>query len=54
MKLLRNVNAHTFPELLAVRFNSRFLQGFAGFVIFLFMPIYAAAVLKGGADFILV
>jgi SSS family solute:Na+ symporter len=51
-KMGHNLDAHTFPELLALRFNSRFIQGFAGFIIFLFMPIYAAAVLKGGADFI--
>jgi SSS family solute:Na+ symporter len=51
-KIGHNVNAHTFPELLGIRFNSRFLQGFAGAIIFLFMPIYAAAVIKGGADFI--
>jgi solute:Na+ symporter, SSS family len=51
-KMGHNLNAHTFPELLALRFNSRFLQGLAGGIIFLFMPIYAAAVLKGGADFI--
>ncbi len=47
-----NLDAHTFPELLGNRFNSKFIQGFAGVVIFLFMPIYTAAVLKGGADFI--
>jgi SSS family solute:Na+ symporter len=47
-----NLDAHTFPELLGRRFGSRFIQGFAGIVIFLFMPIYAAAVLKGGADFL--
>ncbi len=51
-KMGRNIDAHTFPELLANRFNSRFIQGFAGMIIFLFMPIYAAAVLKGGSDFI--
>ena len=51
-KMGHNLNAHTFPELLSLRFNSRFIQGFAGIVIFLFMPIYAAAVLKGGSDFI--
>lgn len=51
-KMGHNLNAHTFPELLAKRFNSKFIQGFAGMVIFLFMPIYAAAVLKGGADYI--
>lgn len=51
-KIGHNIDAHTFPELLGVRYNSKFIQGFAGIVIFLFMPIYAAAVIKGGADFI--
>ena len=51
-KMGHNLDAHTFPELLGNRFNSKFMQGFAGMVIFLFMPIYAAAVLKGGSDFI--
>jgi len=51
-KMGHNLDAHTFPELLGNRFNSKFLQGFAGAIIFLFMPLYAAAVLKGGADFI--
>ncbi|HMK33830.1 MAG TPA: sodium:solute symporter family protein [Desulfomonilaceae bacterium] len=39
------LDAHTFPELLGRRYKSRFLQGFAGLVIFLFLPIYAGAVL---------
>jgi len=47
-----NLDAHTFPELLGLRYNSKFMQGFAGIIIFLFMPIYAASVLKGGVDFI--
>ena len=47
-----NLNAHTFPELLGLRYESKFMQGFAGVIIFLFMPIYSAAVLKGGVDFI--
>jgi solute:Na+ symporter, SSS family len=47
-----NLDSHTFPEFLGQRFGSKFIQGFAGIVIFLFMPIYAAAVLKGGVDFI--
>jgi SSS family solute:Na+ symporter len=46
------LGAHTFSELLGRRFNSRFIQGFAGLVIFLFMPLYAAAVMIGGARFI--
>jgi solute:Na+ symporter, SSS family len=49
-KMGHNIDAHTFPELLGVRFQSRFIQGFVGLIIFLFMPIYAAAVLKGGSD----
>lgn len=51
-KMGHNLDAHTFPELLGNRFQSKFIQGFAGIIIFLFMPIYAAAVLKGGTDFI--
>ncbi len=41
------LDAHTFPELLGERYRSRFVQGFAGVVIFLFIPVYAAAVLIG-------
>ncbi|RJX33838.1 MAG: sodium:solute symporter family protein [Desulfarculus sp.] len=41
------LDAHTFPELLGQRFQSRFVQGFSGAVIFLFIPVYAAAVLIG-------
>ena len=43
----RNLDAHTFPELLGKRFNSRFIQKFAGLVIFIFMPVYTAAVMIG-------
>ena len=39
------LDAHTFPELIGRRYRSRFLQGFAGLVIFFFLPIYAGAVL---------
>jgi SSS family solute:Na+ symporter len=46
------LNAHTFPEVLGERYQSRFIQGFAGLVIFAFIPIYAAAVLIGIARFI--
>ncbi len=46
------LDAHTFPELLANRFDSKFIQIFAGLVIFLFIPLYAAAVLIGGCAFI--
>jgi solute:Na+ symporter, SSS family len=51
-KMGHNLDAHTFPELLGVRFKSKFIQGFSAAVIFLFMPIYAAAVLKGGVGFL--
>lgn len=43
----RNLDAHTFPELLGKRYNSKFIQKFAGLIIFIFMPIYAAAVMIG-------
>ncbi|MHC4525028.1 MAG: sodium:solute symporter family protein [Planctomycetota bacterium] len=48
------LDAHTFPEFLARRFESKFLQIFSGLVIFLFIPLYAAAVLIGGSQFIAV
>ncbi|MBP8260266.1 MAG: sodium:solute symporter family protein [Verrucomicrobia bacterium] len=46
------LDAHTFPELLGRRYQSRFIQVFAGLVIVLFMPLYGAAVLIGGTEFI--
>lgn len=45
------LDAHTFPELLGRRFQSRAIQMLAGLLIFLFMPLYAAAVLTGGSVF---
>lgn len=47
-----HLDAHTFPELMGRRYQSRFLQGAAGFIIFVFMPLYAAAVLIGAAKYI--
>ncbi|MHB1375974.1 MAG: sodium:solute symporter family protein [Candidatus Humimicrobiaceae bacterium] len=47
-----NLDAHTFPELLGKRYNSRAIQRIGGIVIFLFMPLYAGAVLIGAARFI--
>lgn len=47
-----NLNAHTFPEFLGKRFESKSLQGVAGLIIFIAMPLYAAVVLMGGAQFI--
>lgn len=46
------LDAHTFPELLGRRFQSRFLQVFSALVIAGFMPLYGAAVLIGGSEFI--
>src|SRR5512140_1232351 len=43
------LDAHTFPELLGRRYNSRFIQGTAGLIVALLMPLYAAAVMIGGA-----
>ena len=51
-KIGHNLDAHTFPELLGKRYQSRFVQGFGGLVIFLFMPLYSAAVLIGAARFL--
>ena len=47
-----NLDAHTFPELLGRRLDSRFVQVFTGIIIFLFMPLYAAAVLIGASRII--
>jgi solute:Na+ symporter, SSS family len=47
-----NLDAHTFPELLGKRYNSKFIQKFIGLIIFIFMPLYAAAVMIGAAQFI--
>jgi solute:Na+ symporter, SSS family len=51
-KMGKALDAHTFPELLGRRYGSRFIQGFSGLVILLFMPIYTAAILIGIARFI--
>ncbi len=50
-KMGHNLDAHTFPELLGRRFDSEFLQSAGGLLIFLSMPLYAAAVIIGGAQF---
>ncbi len=47
-----NMNAHTFPEFLGLRYQSTFLQGIVGLLIFIAMPLYASVVLMGGAHFI--
>jgi len=51
-KVGHTLDAHTFPEFLGRRYQSKFIQVFAGLVIFLFMPLYTAAVLIGGSEFI--
>ncbi len=51
-KMGHNLDAHTFPEFLGKRFQSPFVQGFSGLVIFFFMPLYSAAVLIGAARFL--
>lgn len=51
-RLGHHLDAHTFPELLGRRYQSKFIQVFSGLVIFLFIPLYASAVLIGGCEFI--
>ena len=46
------LQALTFPELLGKRFNSRFVQGFGGAIIAIFVIPHAAAVLEGTASLI--
>ncbi len=47
-----NLDATTFPELLGKRYDSRAIQRIGGIVIFVFMPMYASAVLIGAARFL--
>lgn len=51
-KMGLRLDAHTFPELLGRRFKSRFIQGASAVIIFLFIPLYASAVLTGAAKYI--
>ncbi len=51
-KMGYRLNAHTFPELLGKRFDSKSIQIIGGLIIICFMPLYAAAVLIGGTHFI--
>ena len=46
------LNAHTFPEFLGRRYDSRAIQVIGGVVIFVFMPLYTGVVLIGAARFI--
>jgi len=51
-RLGAELDAHTFPELLGRRYKSFFIQGFSGTIIAFLMPLYAAAVMIGGARFL--
>lgn len=51
-RISHRLDAHTLPELLGRRYQSRFIQVFCGLVIFLFMPLYGTAVLLGGGEFL--
>jgi len=51
-KMGYRLNAHTFPEFLGKRFDSKFIQIFGAIIILAFMPLYATAVLIGGTQFI--
>lgn len=47
-----HLKAHTFPQLMGKRFQSGFIQGMSGLIIFLFMPLYTSVVIIGVAKFI--
>ncbi len=51
-KMGLRLDAHTFPEFLGKRFDSKFIQIFAAVIILAFMPLYATAVLIGGVQFL--
>ncbi len=46
------LNARTFPEFIGERFGDGKLKILCGVIIFLFMPLYSAVVLIGGARFL--
>jgi SSS family solute:Na+ symporter len=48
------LGAHTFPEFLGRRFDSKFLQVASAALIFIGMPLYAGAVMLGGVSFLTV
>ena len=51
-KMGLRLDAHTFPEFLGKRYDSKFIQIFAAIIILAFMPLYATAVLIGGVQFL--
>ena len=48
------LDAHTFPEFIGRRYDSKFLQVASAALIFLGMPLYAGAVMLGGVSFLTV
>lgn len=46
------LDAHTFPEFLGKRFDSKFLQVASAALIFIGMPLYAGSVMLGGVSFL--
>ena len=50
-KIGQRLKCQTFPELLGKSYNSEFIRWFVALVILIGMPLYAAAVLIGGAYF---
>jgi len=50
----RKVGASTFADLLGKIFKSKGIRAFTAFLIIVMMPIYAAAVLKGGVNAVVV
>ena len=48
------LGAHTFPEFLGRRYDSKFLQVASAALIFVGMPLYAGAVMLGGVSFLTV
>ena len=53
-RLGHRLGAHTFPEFLGRRYDSKFLQVAAAALIFIGMPLYAGAVMLGGVSFLTV
>lgn len=51
-KMGLRLNAHTFPEFLGKRYQSKFIQMSGGVLILFFMPLYTSAVLIGGTQFV--
>ncbi|WP_031515049.1 sodium:solute symporter family protein [Desulfofalx alkaliphila] len=47
----KELGVNTFPELLGKRFSSPFMQKFSAVIIFVTMPLYAAAVMIGAVRF---